>query len=183
MNKRLRFEPELALRLQRIYGLRRRPRDPHEFFRLLKVLSEKSPGTKDFLALVRSGKAVIGTSELPTKDWFIGEDGKKVFTYCSYDTLMTAILRGQGVIGSSCPHCGETMRIRMKRGKLESFSPMEMMFLWATGPEGSPGNPMCDHLHFFPNRDHMTAWLRSREGEIGFSFRIPDALNYLRKRF
>ena len=183
MTKTSHFEPELALRLQRIYGLERRPKDPREFFRLLKVLSEKSSGTKDFLALVKSGRAVIGASKHPTKDWVITEKAKKVFTYCSYDTLMTAILQRHGEIGSSCPHCGEAMTVRIEGGDLESFSPKGMMFLWGTGPEGSPGNPMCDHLHLFPNREHMTGWLSSCEGELGFSFKISDAPNYFKNRF
>ena len=178
-----RVEPELAGRLERIYGLERRPKGPREFFQLLRVFSKKSPRTKAFLALVRSGKAVIGASERATKDWIIGANGEKVFTYCSYDILMTAILRRESVIGSSCPHCGKAMSIRIKGGKLENFSPKEMMFLWGTGPEGSPGNPMCDHLHLFPSREHMSAWLKSREGEMGFSFKVPDAVNYFVSRF
>ena len=75
------------------------------------------------------------------------------------------------------------MTVRIKGGKLERFSPKEMMFLWGAGPEGSPGNPMCDHLHLFPNREHMSAWLASRKGEMGFSFEILEVLNYFNSRF
>ena len=183
MTKAFDFEPELGDRLRRIYGVERRPKDPREFFRLLRALSKKSSGTKDFLTLVKSGRAVIGASKHPTKDWIITVKAKKVFTYCSYDTLMTAILRGHGEIGSSCPHCGEAMRIRVKEGELESFSHKGIVFLWGAGPDGSPGNPMCDHLHLFPDKEHLVAWVESHENEMGFSFKIQDAIRRLKNRF
>ena len=74
------------------------------------------------------------------------------------------------------------MRILFRGGRLESFSPKEMVFLWGTGPEGSPGNPMCDHLHLFPAERHMTAWIESHKGEMGFSFRLEEAVNYLERK-
>lgn len=176
------IETELGDRLQRIYGLGRRPKNPREFFQLLRKVSEKSSGTQEFLRLVRGREAVIGQSDKPTKDW-IAVKRKKIFTYCSYDTLMTAILQGGGELGSACPHCGDAMKVRIKGVELESFSPNEMTFWWGTGPEGSPGNPMCDHLHLFPDKEHMAAWIRSHEGEMGFSFKMQDGVRLLKKRF
>lgn len=96
---------------------------------------------------------------------------------------MTAILQKEGEVGSSCPHCGEEMRILIQGGKLESFSPRGIVFLWGTGPEGSLGNPMCNHLHLFPSERHMAAWIESHKGEMGFSFRLEEAVSYLRTRF
>jgi hypothetical protein len=177
------FEPELTDRLRKIYDLGRKPRDPRDFFILLRASSMSRSREKKFVDIVKSGKAVIGQSNHPTKDWIILKSEKKVFTWCSYDTLMTAILQKEGEIGSSCPHCGEEMRILIHGGKLESFSPRGIVFLWGTGPEGSPGDPMCDHLHLFPGEKHMTAWLESHEGEMGFSFRLEETVNYLRRRF
>lgn len=167
----------------RIYGLERRPRNPADFFRLLKAESAKHSGTKEFLNRVRSKEAVIGRSDVPTKDWIVVGKSERVFTFCSYDTLMTAILRGGSQIGSLCPHCGEPMNIRIAKGKLEDFSPMGMVFLWGTGPEGSPGNPMCDHLHLFPNEEHMTAWVKTKDQELGLSFSLQEAVRRLKKRF
>jgi hypothetical protein len=177
------FNAELSGRLKRIYGLTRNPRGPVDFFRLLKTKSAKNPGTRVFIDRVRAKKAVIGRNDVPTKDWIAMDGSEKVFTFCSYDTLMTAVLRGDSKVGSSCPHCGEPVVIRIANGKLEGFSPKGTVFLWGTGPEGSPGNPMCDHLHLFPDEEHMTAWIRSKEGELGFSFKLPEAVKHLKKRF
>ncbi len=177
------FSVELSDRLRRVYGLERRPKNPEDFFRLLRAESAKHPGTREFLERLRSGKAVIGRSNTPTKDWIVMDRAGKVFTFCSYDTLMTAVLQRDAEIGSSCPHCGETLLVRIHGDKLKDFSPKGMMFLWGTGPEGSPGNPMCDHLHLFPNREHMNAWIESKEGEMGFSFKLRDAVQRLRERF
>ncbi len=177
------FERELSDRLRKIYDLGRKPRDPRDFFTLARASSMKRSGEKKLVDAVKSGKAVIGQANRSTKDWIILKSGKKVFTWCSYDTLMTAILRKGGEIGSSCPHCGEEMRILIQGGNLESFSPKGMVFLWGTGPEGSRGNPVCDHLHLFPRQKHMTAWVESHEGEMGFSFRLEEAVSYLRTRF
>ncbi len=178
-----RFGAELGDRLMRIYDLGRKPRNPDDFFRLLKAESAKHAGTKKFLDRVRSRKAVIGRSDIPTKDWIVMVGAKKVFTFCSYDILMTAVLRGDSQIGSSCPHCGETMIVRIRKGKLEDFSPKGTVFLWGAGPEGSPGNPMCDHLHLFPDKGHMTAWIQSKDDELGFIFKLQEAVRRLRERF
>ncbi len=177
------FSAELGDRLRRIYGLERSTRNPDDFFRLLRSESAKHEGTRQFLDRVRSGKAVIGRSNVPTKDWIVLDGLEKVFTLCSYDILMTALLRGDSEIGSSCPHCGEAMKVRIRRGKLADFSPKEMMFFWGAGPEGAPGNPMCDHLHLFPDRRHMDAWVDSKEAEMGFSFELQDAILRLKERF
>jgi hypothetical protein len=177
------FSIELGDRLRGIYGLERRPSNPDEFFRLLKAESGKHVGTREFLDRVRSGKAVIGRSDIPTKDWIFLDGSEKAFTFCSYDILMTAVLRGNSEIGSSCPHCGETMTVRIRRGKLAGFTPKEMTFLWGAGPQGDPGNPMCDHLHLFPNKKHVDAWIESKEGEMGFSFKLQEAIQRLKGRF
>jgi len=177
------FGKELGDRFKRIYGLGRKPRNPDDFFRLLRAESAKHVGTKRFLDRVRSGKAVIGQSDIPTKDWVSVIGYEKVFTYCSYDTLMTAVLRGDSQIGSSCPHCGEHMTVRIRKERLEDFSPKGMVFLWGSGPEGSPGNPMCDHLHLFPDENHMTAWMQSKNEELGFSLSLEETVQRLKKRF
>jgi hypothetical protein len=96
---------------------------------------------------------------------------------------MTAVLRGDSMVGSTCPHCGETMTVRILEGKLGEFSPKKMVFLWGTGPEGSPGNPMCDHLHLFPDKNHMDEWIESNEGELGFSFNLQEFVKRLSQRF
>ena len=169
--------------MRRIYGLDRKPRNPDDFFGLLRAESAKHAGTREFLDRVRSGKAVIGRSGVPTKDWIVRDGAEKVFTFCSYDTLMTAVLQRDSEIGSSCPHCGEAMTVRIRGGKLKDFYPKGMMFLWGAGPEGAPGNPMCDHLHLFPDKEHMNAWIESKEGEMGFSFKLQGAIQRFRVRF
>lgn len=178
-----RFGAELGIRLMRIYGLEREPMNPDDFFGLLKVESAKHPGTREFLERVRSKKAVIGRTEDPTKDWITLRGSGKVHTLCSYDTLMTAVLRGGSLIGSACPHCGEPMEVRIEKGKLVDFAPKGTVFFWGTGPEGFPGNPMCDHLHLFPNKGHMNAWIESKENELGFSFNLKQAVLRLKNRF
>ena len=75
------------------------------------------------------------------------------------------------------------MTARIRGGKLKDFYPKEMVFLWGVGPEGAPGNPMCDHLHLFPNKKHLSAWIESKEGEMGFSFQLRETVRRLRERF
>ena len=66
-----------------IYGLGRRPKNPDDFFLLLKAESAKQSGTKVFLDHVRSGRAVIGRSDTQTKDWISKSGLEKEFTHCS----------------------------------------------------------------------------------------------------
>ncbi len=75
------------------------------------------------------------------------------------------------------------MKVRIRKGKLEDFSPKGIMFLWGAGPEDSTGNPMCDHLHLFPDKKHMTAWIESKDEELGFSFGLQEAVQRLKERF
>lgn len=177
------FGAELGNRLMRIYCLEKRPENQAEFFQLLKAESAKHPRTREFLDRVRANKAVIGVSDERTKDWIVMGESEKVFTHCSYDTLMTAILRGDSKVGSACPHCGKAMTVRIRKGTLEDYSPKGVVFLWGSGPEGSPGNPMCDHLHLFPDTKHMNAWIESKENELGFSFGLQEFIRRLRQRF
>lgn len=170
--------------MMRIYGLKEKPTNPDEFFRLLKAESAKHPGARKFIARVKSKEAVIGRCGITTKDWTVMHGTKeKIFTLCSYDTLMTGVLQGSSEIGSSCPHCGQTMSVRIRAGHLERFSPKGMVFYWGTGPEGSAGNPMCDHLHLFPDKSHMDEWVESQVGEMGFSYNVQEAIQRLKGRF
>lgn len=174
------FDVEFGTRLGRVYSLNRAPKDVLDFFELLKEQRLTQPETVKFFEFVRSGKGVIGETVDLTKDWIIVGGERKVHTRCSLDSLLTGLLQLDSTVGSSCPHCGEAIRVRIEGGELKGFEPKTAVFLCGAGPDGAPGDPMCDHLHLFPDSEHMNAWVRSKEGEMGFSLELPEAIEQMR---
>ena len=99
---------------------------------------------------------------------------------CGYDALETAVLRGRGLIDAACPHCGERMEIRVEESRIAKASPPSTVFWFGAPPRDAPGNPVCDHLHLFPTREHLAAWLRTQRDELGVEMPVTEAVQFLR---
>ena len=170
------LEPRLGERLQRIYMLARSPSTISEFGELLTERSLSRPEGREFIEGVRSGRAVIGETEEDHGYSVVLPEGRKAKVFCAFDTLMTAVLRGAGTSHGACPHCGEEMEVTVEERRVASASAPSLVFWLGAGPEGAPGNPVCDHLHLFPSREHLTAWLDNQPEELGVALPVSDAL-------
>lgn len=177
------LDPTLAERLKDIYHLARPPATITEFADLLRARHREKPQSREFIERVRSGEAVIGECGEEHGYSLLNPDGREVKVMCAVDALMTSLLRGQGLIKAACPHCGEKMEIGIKEKKVVSSSPPSITFWWGTGPEGEAGNPVCDHLHLFSDREHLSAWLRTRPDELGISASLKETVEFLVKLY
>ena len=101
---------------------------------------------------------------------------------CGYDALMNALLRGAGVIKGTCVHCGEAMEFELLGDDITRQSTSDLTFWLGTGPIGAPGNPVCDHLHLFPDRMHLDGWLEANPRELGVALRLEEAIAFFKDR-
>lgn len=170
------LEPELAERLQQIYRLARRP-DTLGALRELFGEGRREPQFEHYLERIRSGAGVIGAARGATPYANVLAEGE-VGVMCGYDALMNALLRGGGTVRGSCVHCGEALELELAGEEIVRRSSAGMVFWFGTGPLGAPGNPVCDHLHLFPDRTHLDAWLVSQPHELGVAMAIGDAVAF-----
>lgn len=171
------LEPRLGGRLQRIYGLAKKPVTLAEYIALGRELVMSQPEGRKFIEAVRSGKAVIGET-VEERGYSIDKDGHRVNVMCAYDALHTAVIRGQGLIHAACPHCGERMEIRVEGSRVVNASPPSIVYWLGAPPEDAPGIPTCDHLHFFPSSEHLEAWLQTQRDELGVEMPVKEAAEY-----
>ncbi len=173
------FDSRLAQRLRDIYRLPGQPVTISEFAKLMRERRQAPGSIRDFIESVKAGKAVIGECGEEHGYSLVLSGGKAVKVMCAYDALMTSVLRGSGLVKAACPHCCEAMQISIREKKVADSSSSEILFWWGTGPKGEPGNPVCDHLHLFPSRGHLSGWLTTRSEELGFSISLGGIVSLL----
>ena len=171
-----RIDPELGKRLEHVYKLSRRPTTVGEVREMFKE-NRENPDLEAYVEKVRAGEVVIGASSTDTPYANVLEEGE-VSVMCGYDALMNALLRGAGVIKGNCVHCGEAMELELHGDDITRQSTPDLLFWLGAGPIGAPGNPVCDHLHLFPDRTHLDAWLETNPDELGVAMRIEEAIAF-----
>ncbi len=171
------IDVQLGQRLNEVYKLAGPPASITEFAELIRARNHARPALREFLERVRAGKAVIGECAEERGYSMALPDGRNVKVMCAYDALMSSILQGQGLVRAACPHCGEKTEIHVKGIKVASSSSPSIIFWWGTGPRDEPGNPVCDHLHLFPTREHLASWRGTRPNELGFSLSLAETLD------
>lgn len=167
---------QLGQRLMDVYKLERPPSTISEFVELVRARNESRPRVREFIDKVRAGKAVIGECADEHGYSVVLANGRDVKVMCAYDALMSSVLQGQGVVQGICPHCGEKTEVQIHGNKISKSSSSSIVFWWGRGPRGEPGNPVCDHLHLFPSREHLSSWLDTRPEELGFNLSLLEAL-------
>ncbi len=170
------LDPRLSERLKETYNLQRTPTTVADFVELGRTMIKATPELRQFLMSVRAGKAVVGQTEADRGQSFITPEGREARVMCGYDSLSTALLRGEGIVRASCFHCKEKMEIEIKGGKIASASSPSIVFWFGDGPKGIP---VCDHLNLFPDRDHLAAWLRMNPEELGVAFTLDEAVEFI----
>jgi len=133
----------------------------------------------DFVQQIKAGKAAIGECGEKHGYSLTMADGCTVEVMCAYDALMTSVLQGKGNVHAGCAHCGEKMEVRIEGVKVSKSSPPSIVFWLGAGPQDAPGNPICDHLHLFPNQEHLQAWLDSQRDELGVNMPLTEAVRFL----
>ncbi|MEE9268582.1 MAG: organomercurial lyase [Thermoplasmata archaeon] len=173
------INPELARRLRQVYSLPRDPASMEDYYVLVQAGTKENPQAEAYLEKMRKGQVVMGETEADRGYSVSIPEREKVNVMCGYDAVVTAVLREEGQAQGACPHCGETMDIRIQDGQLARAEPDSIVFWLGTGPPGGPGHPVCDHLHLFPSHDHLQAWLADQPDELGFEIPLADLVHQL----
>lgn len=178
-NKKLeiRLEPRLGKRLQRIYRLPKRPTTLDEYIQIGKEMVMSNPEGPKYIEAIRTGKVVVGETD-EERGYSVDKGGRRVNVSCAYDALHTAVIRGEGLIKAACSHCGKKMEIQIKESRVVDASPPSIMYWLGAPPAEAPGNPICDHLHFFPDIEHLKAWVKTQQDELGVELPVKEAAEY-----
>lgn len=176
----MQLDPELGRRLEHVYKLSRRPHTLGDLRDLFEAKRE-DPEVAAYVELLQSGRAVIGASSGGTPYANILAEGE-IAVMCGYDALMNALYQGGGDIKGVCVHCDETMAFTLSDDTITERSHPAPVFWLGTGPIGAPGNPVCDHLHLFPDRSHLAGWLGSHPDALGVAMTLDEAIAFFKDR-
>ncbi len=175
----LTLDPRFAERLREIYKLDQSPRTVDEFGLSLAQRTTTHPQLRDLFKLIKAGKAAIGECGEKHGYSMTLKDGRRVEVMCAYDALMTSVLQGTGDVHAACPHCGDDMLVLIEGTLVSKASLPSIMFWLGAGLGDAPGNPICDHLHLFPDTQHLNAWISSRRDELGVGIPLTDTVQFL----
>ena len=171
------FDPRLSERFQKTLGLSSSPATIEELIALGRKRYESGSELGNYYRSVASGDRVIGETDADRGQSIALPDGREVKVMCSYDSLMTAVLRGRGSVEAACPHCGEKMRVTVVDGSVTDTSSESIVFWLGDGPVGIP---ICDHFNLFPDLEHLGAWLSGNVQELGVPLALSDAVEFMR---
>ncbi|MFQ5919528.1 MAG: organomercurial lyase [Thermoplasmata archaeon] len=181
MSQEQSINPELARRLAQVYHLPREPTSMEDYYALVRTTREKNPQMEAYMEKMRKGQVIMGETPADRGYSVSIPEREGVNVMCGYDAVVTAILREEGSAEGACPHCGKAMSVRVKGGQLEHVDPDSIVFWLGTGPPGGPGHPVCDHLHLFPDRSHLRAWVADQPDELGFEIPLADLVDRIKE--
>ncbi|MHA2069608.1 MAG: organomercurial lyase [Candidatus Thorarchaeota archaeon] len=167
------FEPKLAERLQKQYGMEKPPANLTELIKFAKAQVLATDGGREWVASIREGKVTLGETDVDRGQSIVSPVGSEVKVMCGYDSLGAALLRGEGLVKATCFHCGEKMEIEIGDNELVRASHPSIVFWIGDGPKGIP---FCDHYNFFPNQKHLDGWLETNPEELGVVLSLNEAI-------
>ena len=172
------FDPRLSERFRKTFGLQSSPAKIDELIALWRKRYESDSELGNCFRSVASGDRVMGETDSDRGQSIALPDGRAVKVMCSYDSLMTAVLRSRGSVEAACPHCEEKMKVTVVDGRVTDTSSESIVFWLGDAPVGIP---MCDHLNLFPDLEHLGAWLSGNVEELGVPLALSDAVEFMRR--
>lgn len=165
------LDPRLAGRLHQVWRLARPPRSLEDFIGLFRD-SDRYEGYRD---RVKEGRA-IGETSARRGQSIVFPDGREANVMCGFDSMVTALLIGEGTVRASCRHCGERMEMTISDTRLAGASSTSILWWFGEGPKGFH---ICDHTNFFPDMDHLTSWLEDNPEELGVPIPLEEAVEFI----
>jgi len=185
----LEVPPELAVKLEGLLLLKGAPGTLAELAKLVreKWLTDHFLNPPSELKAVASGSVVFGRVTYATRHTVRMPGEESVHTGCAFDAMVTGFFRPVR-IESSCPHCGDTIRLRMFHGKISSLSPKSSI-LWLAASRksgecqgGCEGEiEMCPHTNLFASQKHLSSWMAKHPEELGMPLTLEQALWLMRE--
>lgn len=174
--REVKLDPDLSKRLQKQYGMGKPPATLTELIKFARAQVLATAGGREWVASIRKGKVTIGETDIERGQSIVSPDGREIKVMCGYDSLGTALLRGEGLVKATCFHCGEKMEIEIEDSKLVRTSHPSIVFWIGDGPKGIP---FCDHYNFFPDQKHLDGWLETNPEELGVVLSLDESIEFL----
>lgn len=183
------LDPRVSERIKESYGYPRAPVTATEAFEIFgEVL--RSPEEREFVEQIKVGDAVMAETQEDTGYSVVLPEGREAKVSCAIDSLITALLRREGLVHAACPHCREKMEIKIEGNRVVSTSSPSIVFWFGGGLEKRSGGldvdvlehgaeEICGHMHLFPNREHLAAWLKSQKDELGATIPLKETVDIL----
>jgi alkylmercury lyase len=116
--------------------------------------------------------AFAGLSLTPTRHSF-DVAGRRLYTWCAWDTLFLPALIGQEArVRSTCPVTGTEVRLTVGPAGVHSAEPPRLLVSFP-GPASTVSSDItasfCRHVHFLAGSDAADAWLAGNAGGLVLS--------------
>lgn len=183
---RVRILPDLAVRLQLLFGLHSAPNNSSDLATLVKakwLRSAEHPEIRSYLGNIVSGKETFGRVDYQTNHVVRATGERAVYTACALDAIIEGFFKPVR-IESTCPQCQTVMLLRMVDGKATSVEPKSpVLWLGASQRSGSSQvagcsceTDCCPYINLFPSKDHLAPWKRANPKQIGMALTLNQAL-------
>jgi alkylmercury lyase len=111
-----------------------------------------------------------GLTMRPTPHHF-DVDGKKLYTWCAFDTLFFPALLGRTVtVRSTCPASGVDIRVIVRPDGIQDLDPATAMVSIvlpdSTATQADVRGAFCDQVHYLRDAEATTSWLEGHRGGI-----------------
>lgn len=119
-------------------------------------------------------------SSVPTKHLvrFPGWDNAApVYAQCAVDALgIPFMVRQDASIASLCPHCAESVAIKIESGAIVTANPPTTVVWAGTTRIGQAADSVCPTINFFCSSDHAIAWRQNQREAAGQVLSLGEAL-------
>ncbi len=133
--------------------------ESHSLFRQLELARH--------VVLVPSTQRILMANPFPslTTPFRVRVGGRGYYAACAWDAVAFHVMLGrETMVDSSCHHCGEPIRIRFGKGRVESSSPRDPLVfisLPAVNWWDNIINTCSNNMVFFGSREHLKEWSTS----------------------
>jgi len=141
-----------------------------------------NPRVKAYFDAINSGTEVFGKVGYNTRHSVGLASGERVNVACALDAIIEGLFRPVE-IESTCPHCGEQLKVKMLDQKIIYVEPPSMvLWLGASSGDGvSCETDACPYINLFSSREHVTDWKSKNPGELGMIMGLDQSLDLAKK--
>lgn len=135
--------------------------------------------------LSRKGERIISAypfSALETRHKVVFGDGHEVHALCATDALGIHFMLNQDItILSRCPECERELRVVVKAGQIDSYSPEGIIELVSASNDGCgcAAEAICPFINLFCSEEHLEEWrMKNPEHRTGETYSLSEALEH-----
>jgi hypothetical protein len=107
----------------------------------------------------------------------VSYEGGSVYAMCAIDALgIASMLKKDISISSFCDHCGKTIEIEIKDGKIAKKEPKETLIWVGMRYDERAATSVCTKMVFLASEKHLEEWKKENPDEKGTPLEVEEAL-------